>query len=103
MPSPVAGAEPSSIGDSEEISTLLSNARSEALELRDARHLRRTYSGSMCHLRMKSFRSVHLTVCGIRCICWTAKTASGLIGFGRETKCSCNAGRVRSVGVRPQA
>jgi hypothetical protein len=35
MLSPVAGAASSSIGDSEEISALLSNARFEAIELRD--------------------------------------------------------------------
>ena len=51
--SPVAGAASSSIGDSEEISTLLSNARLEALELRDDSDKMVSFSRSV--LRAQSF------------------------------------------------
>ena len=50
---PVAGAEPRSIGDSEEVSTLLSNARWEALELRDDSD--KMVSLSRSALRVQSF------------------------------------------------
>jgi hypothetical protein len=53
MLSPVAGAASSSIEDSEEISTLLSNARWEALELRDDSDKMVSFSRSA--LRVQSF------------------------------------------------